>query len=99
MDFPRLLSESDVISIHLPLTPRTRHIFTWETFQKMKKGAYLINTGRGPLIKEEDLVKALETPHIGSASVKARGTMSLMVAEAVADVLHGRIPEHKVAGP
>jgi glyoxylate reductase len=129
VDFPRLLSESDVISIHLPLTPRTRHIFTWETFQKMKKGAYLINTGRGPLIKEEDLVKALETgllkgagldvyehepevhkgllelsntvllPHIGSASVKARGTMSLMVAEAVADVLHGRIPEHKVAGP
>ena len=129
VDFHQLLSESDVISIHLPLTPQTRHLFTWETFQKMKKGSFLINTGRGPLIKEDDLVKALKTglikgagldvyehepevhkgllelpntvllPHIGSGSVKARETMSLMVAQAVIDVLHGKIPEHKVAGP
>ncbi|MBN2726085.1 D-glycerate dehydrogenase [Candidatus Mcinerneyibacteriota bacterium] len=128
-EFSQLIEQSDVISIHLPLTPETRHLFTWETFQKMKRGAFIINTGRGPVICEEDLVKALKKglikgagldvyeyepevhkgllelpntvllPHIGSGSVKARETMSLMVGEAVADVLHGKTPRHKVAGP
>lgn len=57
---PKLLGESDIISLHLPLTEDTHHIFSKKAFQKMKPGAYLVNTARGGLIDSEALVWALE---------------------------------------
>lgn len=54
-----LFSECDVISLHCPLTPDTRHLINSETLQKMKSSAILINTGRGPLIDDQAVAEAL----------------------------------------
>src|SRR5699024_4355485 len=59
--FDELISKSDVISLHTPLTPETKHIIDAESISKMKDGVILINTARGGLIKTEDLIKGLET--------------------------------------
>jgi glycerate dehydrogenase len=54
-----LLAESDVVSLHCPLTPDTHHLICRETLQKVKPSAILINTGRGPLVNEQDVADAL----------------------------------------
>jgi glyoxylate reductase len=64
-----LLSEADVISIHVPLTEETRHLIGENELSKMKKGSYLINTSRGPVVDEEALVKALESGHLAGAGL------------------------------
>jgi glyoxylate reductase len=69
VSFEELLRESDFISIHAPLTAETRHRFTKEEFRKMKNGAYCINTARGQLVKEEDLVLALKEGWIAGAGL------------------------------
>lgn len=68
-DFPTLLGESDFISVHVPLIEETHHLFTLETFKQMKKSAHFINTSRGPIVKEEDLLTALEEKHIAGAGI------------------------------
>ncbi len=65
----RLLRESDFISIHTPLTPQTRHLITARELQMMKKDAILINTGRGPVIREADLLTALQNRQIHAAAL------------------------------
>jgi glyoxylate reductase len=69
VEFDELLRKSDFISIHTPLRPATRHLFNAEAFRKMKRTAILINTGRGPVIKEDDLVAALKAGEIGGAGL------------------------------
>ena len=54
-----VLAESDVLSLHCPLTPNTQHLICQQTLQKMKPSAILINTGRGPLINDQDVADAL----------------------------------------
>ena len=68
-DFDTLLRESDVISIHVPLTKETRHLFNKAAFEKMKKGAFLVNTSRGPLVDENDLVSALKKKKLAGAAL------------------------------
>ena len=60
VDLDTLLRESDVVSLHMPLNDASRNIMNRETFAKMKKGAFLINTARGALVDEEALVEALD---------------------------------------
>ena len=121
-----LISESDVISIHMPLSDATHHFFNLNRLSKTKHGAILVNTSRGPLIKESDLIKLLEeerlsgvgldvfenepefnkklkkfervllTPHIASASVEARGNMSILCAENILAVLSGKTPKNQI---
>jgi glyoxylate reductase len=67
--FDELLERSDFITIHTPLTPKTRHMFSTEQFKRMKKSAYLINTARGPVVDEEALVKALKDKQIKGAGL------------------------------
>ena len=67
--FDQLLAEADFISVHTPLTPETRHLFDSKAFSRMKKSAYLINTARGPVIKEDDLVAALKSGEIAGAGL------------------------------
>ncbi len=122
VDFETLLKESDFISLHLPLTKKSKHMFTEKEFEKMKKGVVFINTARGAIVKEKDLVKAIKKgivscagldvyefepeiaeelkkmdnvvilPHIGSATVKAREDMSMLVARNINAVLKGKPP-------
>jgi D-3-phosphoglycerate dehydrogenase len=69
VEMDEILKRSDFISIHCPLTPDTRGMFDYEAFKKMKDTAYLINTARGPIINEPELVKALEEGIIGGAGL------------------------------
>jgi len=67
--FQALLSQSDVISLHCPLTPENKDLFDLKTFQSMKKNALLINTARGGLINDEALLHALEHKLIAGAAL------------------------------
>jgi D-3-phosphoglycerate dehydrogenase len=67
VDFERLLTESDFISLHTALTPETEGMFGIEQFRKMKPTAFLINTGRGPLVDEAALFEACSTGLIAGA--------------------------------
>jgi D-3-phosphoglycerate dehydrogenase len=69
VDFDRLLRESDFISIHTPLTPETRGMFGLKEFRKMKPTAFIINTARGAVIKEQDLHQALVEGAIAGAGL------------------------------
>lgn len=60
VDFATLLAESDAISIHAPLSSETKNIFNGLALDKMKQGAHLINTARGAIVNEADLIRALE---------------------------------------
>lgn len=62
--FDSLLEKSDIISLHIPLTPETKHIINQKSIAKMKDGVMLINTSRGALIKASDLPKALKSEKI-----------------------------------
>jgi len=64
-----LLATSDVVSIHAPLTRETHHLMNAATFAKMKRGAFLINTARGPLVDESALCDALESHQLGGAGL------------------------------
>jgi D-lactate dehydrogenase len=61
----KVLKNSDIISLHCPLTKETHYLFDASAFSKMKNRAMLINTSRGALIKTEDAVEALKTGQIG----------------------------------
>ncbi len=65
----QLLQESDVISLHCPLTPATRGLIDAAQLVRMKPGALLLNTGRGALINEVDLAAALASGHLGGAGL------------------------------
>jgi len=69
VDLDTLLRESDVITIHSPLTPETKGMFNREAFEKMKNNAIIINTSRGPLVDEKDLYEALKGKVIAGAAV------------------------------
>lgn len=62
-----LLERSDVVSIHVPSTPETRHMIHRQSFQKMKPSAILVNTARGSIVCEEDLIEALSRHRIAGA--------------------------------
>lgn len=64
-----LLAEADFISVHTPLLPETRGLFNAEKFGRMKRTAFLINTSRGPVVNEGDLVAALENGKIAGAAL------------------------------
>ncbi|MDY6837447.1 MAG: D-glycerate dehydrogenase [Thermodesulfobacteriota bacterium] len=69
VNFEELLKRSDYISIHVPLNAQTGHLFSAGAFKKMKKTAFLINTARGPVIHEADLVEALTRGEIAGAGL------------------------------
>ena len=64
-----VFAKSDFVSLHVPLTDETHHLINKETLAKMKKGAYLINTARGAVVDEKDLIKSLKAGHLGGAAL------------------------------
>jgi D-3-phosphoglycerate dehydrogenase / 2-oxoglutarate reductase len=69
VDFDTLLKTADYISVHAPHTPQTRGMVNADAFAKMKKGAYIVNTARGPLIDEPALIAALDSGQVGGAGL------------------------------
>lgn len=127
VDKDSLLSKSDIVTIHVPLTDETEEMISWEELDIMKESSYLINTARGEVVNEEALIEALRsnkisgagidvysdepyganpnyydldnvvlTPHLGSASHRARDGMSEMAADNLIAVLEGKEPKHIV---
>jgi glyoxylate reductase len=69
MPLDRLLATSDVVSVHVPMTPETRHLIDQKALTKMKRTAYLINTSRGPVVDEAALAWALKERLIAGAAL------------------------------
>lgn len=69
VDFDRLLKESDVLSLHCPLSDRTRNLIDLAALKKMKKSAVLINVARGPVVNSADLYTALKEGEIAGAGL------------------------------
>lgn len=69
VDFDTLLTSSDIISVHAPLTPETEGLMNAEAFSKMKPSAVFLNLGRGPIVVEKDLADALEEGKLAAAGL------------------------------
>ena len=69
MSFDELLRRADVVSIHVPLTEETHHLFDAATFAKMKPGSLLLNTARGPIVDEVALTRALDSGPLAGAGL------------------------------
>ncbi len=68
-DFETVLRRADILSLHTPLVPETQHLVNRDSIEKMQNGVILINTSRGPVVKEEDLIVALQSGHISAAGL------------------------------
>lgn len=66
---PELLAQADVVSLHCPANPQTRHLMSAATFRQMKRGAFLINTARGDVVDEAALIEALDRGIIAGAGL------------------------------
>ncbi|MFZ7108111.1 2-hydroxyacid dehydrogenase [Avibacterium avium] len=69
LPFEQVLQEADIVTLHCPLTSETTNLINAETLKLMKPTAYLINTGRGPLVDEKALAEALENGTIAAAAL------------------------------
>jgi D-lactate dehydrogenase len=68
-DVGTIYREADIITLHLPLTPTSRHLVDAAAFAEMKQGVMLINTGRGALVDSRALIEALKRGHVGAAGL------------------------------
>jgi phosphoglycerate dehydrogenase-like enzyme len=68
-DLPDLLAASDIVSLHLPLTERTEALLDRDALMRMKPGAVLVNTSRGPIVDETAMVDALRSGHLAAAGL------------------------------
>ena len=66
---PTLLEQSDVVSVNCPLNASTRHLLDEDAFSRLRPGSFVVNTGRGPVVKTDALVAALRSGHLGGAAV------------------------------
>ena len=69
VDFDEFLQRSDIVSVHCVVTPQTKRMFNKKTFADMKDGAYFINTARGEIVEENDLIEALNSHHLAGAAI------------------------------
>jgi len=67
--FETVLAQSDIVSLHLPLTPETHHLLNEQTIARMKRGAYILNTSRGKLIDTTALISHLKSGHLGGVAL------------------------------
>lgn len=69
VDFQTLLANSDILSLHVPLTPETTGLIGREALESMKEGAFLVNTSRGPVVVLDDLLESLEVGNLAGAAL------------------------------
>ena len=87
VSFEKLLGISDIISIHCPLTARTRHLFDSSAFSKMKKGMMLINTSRGAIINTKAVIDALKTTQLGYLGIDVYEGEESIFFEDLSDII------------
>lgn len=90
VELDEVLTQSDVVSLHVPLLPSTHHIMNHENLGKMKKGAILINTARGELVDSKALVEFLANDHLGGAAIDVVEGESLLNHSEELNILLGR---------
>ncbi|MBI4138137.1 MAG: D-2-hydroxyacid dehydrogenase [Candidatus Wildermuthbacteria bacterium] len=93
-DMDLLLPQADFLVIALPLTPATMHMFDAKKFSLMKKSAILVNIARGPIIKEDDLIFALQSGGIGGAALDVTQEEPLSPDSPLWDMQHVLITPH-----
>lgn len=74
VDFDTILEESDILTVHCPLNNDSQNMFDKNVFAKMKKGAFFVNTARGGVMVEEDLIQALNSGHLSGAGIDVLST-------------------------
>ncbi|MFD1142627.1 2-hydroxyacid dehydrogenase [Larkinella insperata] len=82
-----LLNQSDIISLHCPLTPQTYHIINHDTLKLMKKGVMLINTGRGALIDTQAVIESLKSGQVGYLGLDVYEEESHLFFEDLSDTI------------
>src|SRR5699024_954736 len=92
-----LLKESDFISTHVPLTPGTKHLLNKDTFKQMKQTAFIINSARGGIINEGDLVEAVKEEEIAGAYLDVLEQEPVEKDSPIADVAAIKLSPH-IAG-
>jgi D-specific alpha-keto acid dehydrogenase len=87
-----LLQQSDIVTLHTPLTARTRHLLDRHRIERMKPGAVIVNTGRGALLDTEALVSALESGRLGGAALDVlEGEDGIFYADCSAKPVESRL--------
>lgn len=94
-----LLKTSDIITVHVYLNEETRHMFSRETFEKMKNTALLVNTARGGIVCQEDLIEALKTGQIGGAYLDVFEEEPLPVESELRDLPNVILTPHTAGMP
>lgn len=94
-----LLKTSDIITVHVYLNEETRHMFSRETFEKMKNTALLVNTARGGIVCQEDLIEALKMGQIGGACLDVFEEEPLPVESELRDLPNVILTPHTAGMP
>lgn len=87
VDLGTLLSESDFLSLHCPLSDKTRNLINLEALKKMKKSAILINVARGPVVNDEDLYTALTEGYIAGAGLDVLGAEPIRASNPLGKIM------------
>lgn len=93
-----LLERADIVSLHLPLTPQTRHLVDAASLARMKRGAYLVNTARGGLVNEKALIAALDAGHLAGAALDVFETEPVAAGHPLAGFRNVVLTPHISAG-
>jgi len=96
--FDAVLAESDILSLHLPLTRDTRHLIRAAELARMKPGAYLVNTARGGLVDESALVAALDSGRLAGAALDVFATEPLPAGHPLTKLRNVVLTPHISAG-
>jgi len=89
--FQEILTQSDILTFHIPLTTQTHHLINNESIQRIKPGAYIVNTARGGIIEASALLQALNAGHIAGAALDVIENEKELSAESKALIEHPKV--------